>query len=201
MARRKPFFEQSTTRPWRSSFGAKAMECRHRSRRPQFLGDGLEHGLELALLGQVERQQQRCIDLSRQRLHVGARLVVEVGDRDIGAERLEGLGTTPGNGLVVSNPRDQRLLALQQGQRRDNQSCCVLLRARAGASAHYTQRVVCDHKLLVGRNDVAGNPGLRSRDAGLAPSIGIEGRAPSPAMSAVAPPLHERQARSLRRQP
>ena len=82
-----------------------------------FLGDGVEHGLELALLGQVERQQQRGVDFACQRLDIGSRPVIEVGDRDIGPERPEGLGTAPGNRLVVGYARDQRLLSLEQGQR------------------------------------------------------------------------------------
>jgi hypothetical protein len=36
IARRKPSREQSTTRPCRSLFGAKAMECTTKSRRPHF---------------------------------------------------------------------------------------------------------------------------------------------------------------------
>ena len=87
-----------------------------------FLGDGVEHGLELALLGQVERQQQRCVDLAGQRLHVRARLVVEVGDGDIGAEGMEGLGAAPRDRLVVGDARNQCLPSLQQGQRRKRRS-------------------------------------------------------------------------------
>ena len=72
MASRKPSFEQSTTRPCRSSFGAKAIECRHDVEAAPFLLDGVEYGLQLTLLRQVERHAASMASISLgQRLDVG----------------------------------------------------------------------------------------------------------------------------------
>ena len=65
IASRKPSREQSTTRPCRSARGAKAIEWRAKSSRPQRRFDLLEHRLELALDLDVERHQDRRLERPR----------------------------------------------------------------------------------------------------------------------------------------
>ena len=76
--------------------------------------DPVEHRLELALGHHVHRHEDRRLDLARQRLDVRLRLVVEVGDRELGAERAEGAGAAPGDRAVVGDADDQAPAALEQ---------------------------------------------------------------------------------------
>ena len=82
------------------------------------LVDRLEHRLELARRRDVERQEQRRLQLARQRLDVRPGLLVEVGDREVGAELAERLGAAVGDRAVVGDADDQRLGALQDGMGR-----------------------------------------------------------------------------------
>jgi hypothetical protein len=75
--------------------------------------DAVEHGLELAGNAHVHRQEDRCLHLARERLDMRFRLVVEVGEGQFGAERAEGAGAPPGDRLVVRDPHDEALPALE----------------------------------------------------------------------------------------
>jgi hypothetical protein len=70
IACRNPACEQSTTRPCRSARGAKA----------------IEHGLHLARLFDIERQDQFGAEILRQRPDEALGLLVEVGHRQLGPE-------------------------------------------------------------------------------------------------------------------
>src|SRR6185436_2854465 len=70
--------------------------------------DRLEHRFELAVDGDVERQEERRLELAGERLDVRARLVVEIGDRDLGTELAERLGAAPGDRAVVGDADDER---------------------------------------------------------------------------------------------
>jgi hypothetical protein len=61
------------------------------------IGDGVEHGLELAGLLDVERQKDGRIERLRQRLDMRPRLLVEVGDRELGTEAAKGVGAAVGD--------------------------------------------------------------------------------------------------------
>ncbi|CFN68890.1 Uncharacterised protein [Bordetella pertussis] len=77
--------------------------------------DLLEHGFELAVDAQVQRQQQGGVDAARQRLDVDARLVVQVGHGQFGAQRAEGARATPGYRVLVGDAGDEPAPALQGG--------------------------------------------------------------------------------------
>ena len=77
-------------------------------------GDAVEDRFELAVRHHVHRQEDRRLDLARERLDVRLGLVVEVGDRELGAEGAEGAGAAPGDRLVVGDADDQALLAVEQ---------------------------------------------------------------------------------------
>ena len=107
----KPSAEQSRSPPCRSSFGANAIECtRMSSRAPLLRAIAVEHRLELAGRCDVERQEDRRLELLRQRLDVRPRLVVEVGDREIGAELAERLRAAVRDRVLVGDADDERLL-------------------------------------------------------------------------------------------
>ena len=54
------------------------------------LTHGLEHSVKLAWFPHVARREDRRLELSCKRLHIGLRLFVEIGNRELGegAERL-----------------------------------------------------------------------------------------------------------------
>jgi hypothetical protein len=78
------------------------------------VADTLEHRLDLTWLHDIERHQNRCFDLARERLDIFLGFVVEVGDRELGTERAERLGAAPGNGLIVGNTHNEATLALEE---------------------------------------------------------------------------------------
>ncbi len=51
------------------------------------LTDGLDHGVKLARLLHIAGQKDRRLELSRERLHIRLRLVVEIGNGELGTER------------------------------------------------------------------------------------------------------------------
>src|SRR5262249_43149578 len=57
---------------------------------------------------------ERCAQLAGERLHMGLRLVVEIGHGDLGAEGVERLGAAPGDRMLVGDADDEPLLALEQ---------------------------------------------------------------------------------------
>ena len=62
----------------------------------------------------IHRQEDRSFDLPRQRLDMGLGLVVEIGDRELGAERAEGARAAPCDRAVVGDADDQALAAVKQ---------------------------------------------------------------------------------------
>jgi hypothetical protein len=81
-----------------------------------FLGDVLEHGLHLARLADVHRQEQLGVELVGERLDEPFGLLVEIGDRDVGAERAQPLGAAPGDRLVVGDADHEGLAAFEMRQ-------------------------------------------------------------------------------------
>ena len=78
------------------------------------LGDALEHRLHLPRRSHVERHQDRRFELTRQRLDVCLRLVVEIGHGKLGAECPECLGAAPRDRILVGDADDKAFLALEQ---------------------------------------------------------------------------------------
>src|SRR5581483_5077101 len=83
-----------------------------------FTLDPLESGLQFAIVLKIQRQEDGCINLSGARLDMWPRFVVEVGHGYFGAEGAKSLGAAPCDRLIVRDARDQRLLPLEQRQRR-----------------------------------------------------------------------------------
>ena len=92
-----------------------------------------------------------ALDLLGERIDVALRLFVEIGDGEIGAEGVKGLGASPGDRLVVGDAGDERLLSLEQRQAKRDRSCSLLLELGRGLRAQARERVARDHQLLVGR--------------------------------------------------
>ena len=82
---------------------------------PPVLGDALEQRLQLARLRDVERHEDGRIQRPRQRLDVGLGLLVEVGDRQLGAQLAEGARAAVGDGVLVGDAHHERLLVLENG--------------------------------------------------------------------------------------
>src|SRR5689334_2894668 len=93
---------------------------------PVFL-DRLKDCLQLAFDLKIERHEKRCLKFFGQRLDIGLRLVVEIGDGEVGAEDAEGLGAAPSDRLIVSDAGDKRLLTLKKGQGRKVNHACLSL--------------------------------------------------------------------------
>ena len=79
-----------------------------------FLRDTFEHRLHLTGGADVERHEDRSFQFARERLDEFLRLVVEVGHRHLCAEGAEGLGTAPGDRLIVGNADDEAFLAFEK---------------------------------------------------------------------------------------
>ena len=75
-----------------------------------------EHGLELALDLDVERHEDRRFELLGERLDVRLRLVVQVGDGELGAERAEGPGAAVGDRVLVGDADHEPFLAFEPAQ-------------------------------------------------------------------------------------
>ena len=114
MVVRKPSRGASTTRPCNVSLGEKAMEWTTKSSPPQSLAISLENRLHLAGCAHVERHQDRRFEFARQRFDVFLGFVVEIGDRELRAQRAKRLGAAPGDGLVIGNADDEASLAFEQ---------------------------------------------------------------------------------------
>ena len=155
----------SMTRPPRASLVEKAIEWTRKSSLPQSCGDAVEDRLELAVGHHVHRHEDRRLDLAGQRLDVRLRLVVEVGDRELGAEGAEGAGAAPGDRAVVGDADDQALACRRAASR-----------SRAGrvmsAPPDQGEGVARDHQLLVRRDDEKRDAAVGSRDAGGAGLVG-----------------------------
>jgi hypothetical protein len=113
MASRKPSREQSTTRPCRSARGANAIECSREIESVPVSLDLLEHRLELAVNLDVKGHEDRRLERARQRFDVRLRLVVQIGDGELGAKRAESARAAPGDRVLIRDANHQALLALQ----------------------------------------------------------------------------------------
>src|SRR5262249_27488240 len=80
------------------------------------LGDPLEHGLHLAGLVDVERHEDLRLELLGERRDELLGLLVEIGDRDVGAERPQPPGAAPGDRLIVGDADHEGLAALELRQ-------------------------------------------------------------------------------------
>ena len=134
-------------------------------------GDALEDRLELAVGHHVHRHEDRRLDLARERLDMRLRLVVEVGDRELGAEGAEGAGAAPGDRAVVGDADDQALLAFEQLRLHGGEGHAVLLVLRSTSA----QRVAGDHQFLVGRDDEERDAAVRRRRCAAPPAV-VRGR-------------------------
>src|SRR3954451_15583155 len=79
-----------------------------------FISDAFKYGLKLTRRVDIERHEDIGIERPRQRFDMLLRLVVEIGDRHLRAQRTERLGAAPGYRLVVGDADDEALLMLQQ---------------------------------------------------------------------------------------
>ena len=80
-----------------------------------FFGDFLEHRLEHARRCDVERHEDRRAELLRQWLDVGLRLLVDVRDRELGAELAKCFRAAVSDRLLVGDADDKRLRAGEHG--------------------------------------------------------------------------------------
>ena len=79
-----------------------------------FLLDALEHLFGLSFGSDVERHEDRRLELLRQRLDMLLGLVVQIGDREVGAQGPKRLGAAPRDRLIVGDADDQSLSSLQR---------------------------------------------------------------------------------------
>src|SRR5262245_36903061 len=78
------------------------------------LPDVLEHLLHLPFDGDIEWQEDRSLQILGERLDMLLRLLVQIGDRQLSAQRAKSLGAAPGNRLVVGDADDQSLASLER---------------------------------------------------------------------------------------
>ena len=71
-------------------------------------------GVKLRVVLHVAGQEDGGLELLCERLDVGAGLVVEIGDRQLGPQCPEGPGTAVGDRMVVGDPHNQSLAALER---------------------------------------------------------------------------------------
>jgi hypothetical protein len=97
----KPSAEQSSSPPWRSSFGAKAIEWTQAVELAPALANEIEHGLQLAGIRDVEGATIAASSASARGLDMGSRLVVQPGDGELGAGIPERPGAAIGDRILV----------------------------------------------------------------------------------------------------
>ena len=112
----KPSAEQSMSGPCKSSFGAQASEWTRMSSWPHSFVILLEHRLEHAWRGDIERHEDRRAELSGERLDIGLRLLVDIGERELGAQLTERLRASIGDRKLVRHPDDERFGAFEHWQ-------------------------------------------------------------------------------------
>jgi hypothetical protein len=88
---------------------------KHHIQLAPFSLDRRAHRRHLLRFLDVQRKVQLSVDSERHRqlLRKLTGLVVEVGHRDVGSERLAGAGAAVGDGILVGDAGDQDLLTLQ----------------------------------------------------------------------------------------
>ena len=113
MVARKPSRYTSTTRPCNASLGEKAMEWTTKS--------SLPHPSRCARIPppsgrafHVERHDDRSFQLAGERLDVFLGLVIQIGDGQLGPERAESLGASPGDRIFVGNADNEASLAFEE---------------------------------------------------------------------------------------
>src|SRR5579871_2010325 len=79
-----------------------------------FLLDALEHLFGLTLDTDIERHEDRRLEILRQRLDIFPGAVVQIGDRQLGSERAKRLGAAPGDRLIVGDADNQPLAPLER---------------------------------------------------------------------------------------
>ena len=119
--------------------------------------DLLEDGLELTFLLYVQGQEDRCLEFPGQRLDVGTSLVVQVGDRQLGALLAEGPRTAVGDRVDRWRCQSQVPFIPESGRANS---------IRHGMVPRVTSRVSRsgmpgDHEFLVGRDRPTPRPGCR----------------------------------------
>ena len=79
-----------------------------------FLLDALEHLFGLPFGIHVERHEDRRLELLRQRFDMLLCPFVQIGDRELRAQRPKRLGASPRDRLIVGDADDQSLSSLQR---------------------------------------------------------------------------------------
>ena len=129
-----PSAEQLRRPPCRSSFGAKAIECTRMSSLPHCPAIASNTFSSCPGNATSSGRNMDAPKLARQRLDEAARLVVEIGDGEVGAELAKRLRASVGDRLSLAMPIDERLAALQHAAR-GAWSVMVRLSVRAGSYA------------------------------------------------------------------
>ena len=75
------------------------------------LGDAIEHRLELTLFADITRDNDGRPEIACEGLHVGLRLLVQVGDGQFRPEGAEHLGAAVGDRMLVGDAEHQGALA------------------------------------------------------------------------------------------
>ena len=140
IARAKPSRDTSATRPCRSRGGAKRDRMQHEVETAPALADRVEDRFERARLLDVERHHDRRLELARQWLDVGARLLVDPGHRELGAAVAEHARAAVGDAVVVGDADDQALAAAQERLRLRRRRSFAL---PAGIRASCTSTLAC----------------------------------------------------------
>ena len=145
------------------------------------LGDALEDRLELAVGHHVHRHEDRRLDLAGERLDVRLRLLVEIGDRELGAERAEGAGAAPGDRAVVGDADDEALACPRAASLSRREGSCdspAVRLAGMPTSARVWRAIISSSSVgttrsatrLVGRRDAACAPASLAAGSSSAPS-------------------------------
>ena len=81
---------------------------------PQDLLEGGERGVDLGVVGDVERHDELRAQRLGERLHAILELLVDVGERELGAFAMHGLRDAPGDGTIGCDADDERALTAQE---------------------------------------------------------------------------------------
>ena len=173
----------SITRPPSVSLGEKAIEWTTKSSSPQFSAMRSNTASSWPSAHHVQRHEDRRLDLARERLDVGLGLVVEIGDRELGAEGAEGAGAAPGDRLVVGDADDQAAACLRAAWPSTAGRVMASLRLIRLAGCSERQGVPRDHQLLVGRHDDGARRGSSASRCSAAPAALASGSSSAPSQA------------------
>ena len=70
--------------------------------------------VDLGVVGDVERQDELRAQRLGQRLHALLELLVDVGERELGAFAVHGLRDAPGDGTIGCDADDERAFSAQE---------------------------------------------------------------------------------------